>query len=149
LLEQLVFEKLKTGADALKQQGRKWGDGAIDFSYGHASGTKEIEERQQNWGKDIPNVQVELWDFLMRLDDVSRQALFAQCVSHRSMRWWSRGAGAHAHSPMPMSLPAPSASTWLRRLGLGRVTKARIFETVREANGEQSAQLIDNLKRPT
>jgi ParB family transcriptional regulator, chromosome partitioning protein len=32
---------------------------------------------------------------------------------------------------------------------LGRVTKARIFEAVREANGEQSAQLIDNLKRPT
>ena len=31
---------------------------------------------------------------------------------------------------------------------LGRVTKARILEAVREAKGEQSAQLIDHLKKP-
>ena len=30
---------------------------------------------------------------------------------------------------------------------LGRVTKARILEAVREAKGEQSAQLIDHLKK--
>jgi ParB family chromosome partitioning protein len=31
---------------------------------------------------------------------------------------------------------------------LGRVTKAHILQAVREAKGEQSAQLIDHLKRP-
>src|SRR3546814_12048025 len=31
---------------------------------------------------------------------------------------------------------------------LGRVTKARILEAVREAKGEASAQLIDHLKKP-
>ena len=30
---------------------------------------------------------------------------------------------------------------------LGRVTKARILEAVREARGEQAAQLIDHLKK--
>jgi ParB family transcriptional regulator, chromosome partitioning protein len=31
---------------------------------------------------------------------------------------------------------------------LGRVTKPRILEAVREAKGEQAAQLIDHLKKP-
>lgn len=31
---------------------------------------------------------------------------------------------------------------------LGRVTKGRILEAVREARGESSAQLIDHLKKP-
>jgi ParB family chromosome partitioning protein len=31
---------------------------------------------------------------------------------------------------------------------LGRITKARILEAVREAKGEAAAQLIDHLKKP-
>ena len=36
----------------------------------------------------------------------------------------------------------PTAATYL-----GRVTKARILEAVREAKGEQAAQLIEDLKK--
>jgi ParB family chromosome partitioning protein len=36
----------------------------------------------------------------------------------------------------------PTVATYL-----GRVTKARILEAVREAKGEQAAQLIENLKK--
>ena len=53
-----------------------------------------------------------------------------------------------------MGWRAPSASTWCRPAGsptvdnyLGRVTKPRILEAVREAKGEPSAQLIDHLKK--
>ena len=42
LLEQLVFEKLKIDAEALKQEGWKWVDAAIDFAYGHTSGMRRI-----------------------------------------------------------------------------------------------------------
>jgi ParB family chromosome partitioning protein len=53
LLEQLVFEKLKTDADALKQQGRKWVDGAIDFSDGHASGMRRRSKSASRTGARI------------------------------------------------------------------------------------------------
>ena len=59
-----------------------------------------------------------------------------------------------AGSTKPMSWRVPSASTWSRQAGrpsvdnyLGRVTKPRILEAVREAKGEPSAQLIDHLKK--
>jgi len=38
---------------------------------------------------------------------------------------------------------APTAENYL-----GRVTKARILQAVREAKGQQAAQLIDHLKKP-
>jgi ParB family chromosome partitioning protein len=50
---QLVFEKLKTDADALKQQGRKWVDGAIDFSDGHASGMRRRSKSASRTGARI------------------------------------------------------------------------------------------------
>ena len=54
----------------------------------------------------------------------------------------------------PMCWRAPSGSTWSQAGWrptvdnyLGRVTKPRILEAVREAKGEPSAQLIDHLKK--
>jgi len=43
-----------------------------------------------------------------------------------------------------------AAAGWTPTVGsyLGRVTKGRILEAVREARGEASAQLIDHLKKP-
>ena len=56
---------------------------------------------------------------------------------------------------MAISLRAPSIWTWPPPAWtptadnyLGRVPKARILEAVREAKGDQSAQLIDHLKKP-
>ena len=42
LLEQLVFEKLKTDADAIRAEGWKWVEAALDFPYGHTSGMRRI-----------------------------------------------------------------------------------------------------------
>ena len=57
-------------------------------------------------------------------------------------------------STRPMCWHAPSGSTWSGAGWkptidnyLGRVTKPRILEAVREAMGEPSAQLIDHLKK--
>ena len=59
-----------------------------------------------------------------------------------------------AGSTTPMSWRAPSDSTWSQAGWkptvdnyLGRVTKPRILEAVREAKGEPSVQLIDHLKK--
>ena len=43
--------------------------------------TKEIEQRHEAWGQDLPKTPAELWGYLVALDEASRQALFAHCVS--------------------------------------------------------------------
>ena len=56
-----------------------------------------------------------------------------------------------AVSSRPTASRARSGSTWLRPNDdnyLGRVSKARILEAVREAKGEASAQLMEHLKKP-
>ncbi|CCG42815.1 hypothetical protein PHAMO_470066 [Magnetospirillum molischianum DSM 120] len=65
-----------------------------------------------------------------------------------------RGTAVRAVSLTPIASPGRWGSTWRRRAGcrpfdtyLGRVTKARILEAVREAKGEDSVQMIDHLKK--
>ena len=67
----------------------------------------------------------------------------------------SPGTAARAASPMPTPLARAvgldmAAAGWTPTVDnyLGRVTKARILEAVREAKGDASAQLIDHLKKP-
>ncbi|PDT50337.1 DNA-binding protein [Sinorhizobium fredii] len=115
---------------------------------------KEVEQRQEAWGQDLPKNPNELWVFLVALDDVSRHALFAHCVSlsvNAVVQPWNRRRAAIAHADqLARSLGfdmmeagwAPTVDNYL-----GRVTKAHILQAVREAKGEQSAQLIDHLKK--
>ncbi|PDT82339.1 ParB/RepB/Spo0J family partition protein [Sinorhizobium sp. BJ1] len=115
---------------------------------------KEVEQRQEAWGQNLPKNPNELWDFLIALDDVSRHALFAHCVSlsvNAVVQPWNRRRAAIAHADqLARSLGfdmveagwAPTVDNYL-----GRVTKAHILQAVREAKGEQSAQLIDHLKK--
>lgn len=115
---------------------------------------KEIDQRHEAWGGDLPKKSEELWDFLVALDEASRQALFAHCVSrslNAVVQQWNRRSDAVAHSEqlaraigfdMVEAGWTPTVENYL-----GRVTKAHILQAVREAKGEQSAQLIDHLKK--
>lgn len=105
-----------------------------------------------------------LWDWLDQLDLASRLALLAHCVSF--------GVNALYEKPNPYSGMGVSQHGLNRRLGeadrlaratgldlveagwkptvenyLGRVTKARILEAVREGAGDQAADLITHLKK--
>jgi ParB family chromosome partitioning protein len=116
---------------------------------------KEIEQRQESWGYDLPGNAEEVWDYLIALDQDSRMALFAHCVSlavNTTVQAWNRRTKEAAHAKqLARSLGfgmvdagwAPTVDNYL-----GRVTKAHILQAVREAKGEQSAQLIDHLKKP-
>ena len=42
LLEQIVFDKLKVDAEAIRAEGWKWVEAAISFPYGHTSGMRRI-----------------------------------------------------------------------------------------------------------
>ncbi|ANK95550.1 MULTISPECIES: ParB/RepB/Spo0J family partition protein [unclassified Rhizobium] len=115
---------------------------------------KEIDQRQEAWGQDLPKAPDELWDFLIVLDEVSRLSLFAHCASlslNAVVEPWNKRTRAVAHADqiarsigfdMVAAGWAPTVDAYL-----GRVTKAHILQAVREAKGEQSAHRIEHLKR--
>lgn len=116
---------------------------------------KEIEQRQESWGYDLPGHADEVWNYLIALDQDSRMALFAHCVSlsvNTTVQAWNRRTKETAHAmQLAHSLGfGMVAAGWSPTVDnyLGRVTKAHILQAVREAKGEQSAQLIDHLKKP-
>lgn len=116
---------------------------------------KEIAERHDGWGRDLPKNQNDLWNFLIGLDADSRHALLAHCVSlsvNAAIEPWNRRRGALDHvDDLARSLDFDMVSAgWTPTVDnyLGRVTKVRILEAVREAAGEDTAQLIDHLKKP-
>ncbi len=130
-------------------------------TFGQTSGigetvwVKEIEQRQEAWGQDLPDNAEELWNYLVGLDDASRMALFAHCVSlslNASVQSWNRRVRENAHAVvLANSLGFGMVDAgWTPTVDnyLGRVTKAHILQAVGEAKGEQSAQLIDHLKKP-
>lgn len=82
---------------------------------------KEIDQRQEAWGQDLPKKPEELWDYLVALDDVSRQALFAHCASlsvNVVIEPWNKRTRAIAHAEQITR----SASTWSRPDGCRRST---------------------------
>ena len=114
-----------------------------------------IDARHGAWSAQLPKDTADLWDVLCSLDGDSRQALFAHCVGltiNATCQPYDRRPKAIAHADRAGA--RPSSSTWRKPAGarpsatyLGRVTKARILEAVREAKGEQAAQLIEDLKK--
>lgn len=125
---------------------------------------KAIDSRHEAWKARLPNDAKALWDTLSVLDGQAQAALFAHCAS-LSLNALYEPVNRYAQGRV-------SADGLARRLGqadvlaravgldmvqagwrptvdnyLGRVTKPRILEAVREAKGDASAELIDHLKK--
>ena len=128
-----------------------------------SASAKAIAERQDGWEADISDDEDALWDWLVDLDDARRSTLLAHCVSFGVNALYEKvdryGGGLSQHG---LDRRLAEADRLARALGLDmveagwrptvdnyldRVTKPRILEAVREARGEQSAQLIDHLKK--
>jgi ParB family transcriptional regulator, chromosome partitioning protein len=116
---------------------------------------KAIEARHQQWAKQLPQDDDDLWPTLLALDSDSQAALFAHCAAlsvNAVHEPWNRSSARLAHADAlahAVSLDMTAAG-WKPTVDnyLGRVPKARILKAVREARGEASAQLIDHLKKP-
>ncbi|RWJ00039.1 ParB/RepB/Spo0J family partition protein [Mesorhizobium sp.] len=131
-----------------------------------SSPAKAVFEREQAWKADIPFGDDDaLWTWLDTLDDASRLALLAHCVSYGINALFERpnpyGGNGVSQSGLEQRLREAdrlACATGLDMVDvgwrptvanyLGRVTKARILEAVSEGAGEQAAQLIDHLKKP-
>lgn len=115
---------------------------------------KAIDERHRAWSEQLPEDPGKLWDAILDLDSDSRQALFAHCVGltlNAVQEVWNRRPRALAHADrlaQAVDLDMAAAG-WTATVDnyLGRVTKARVLEAVREAKGESTTQLIGHLKK--
>jgi ParB family transcriptional regulator, chromosome partitioning protein len=123
-----------------------------------------IDDREAHWKAELPEHQDGLWDYLDQLATDRRMALLAHCVAlginalHEKVgQAGTSGPSAYiiqgriAHSDVlarAIGLDMTEAG-WRPTVDnyLGRVPKLRILEAVREAKGDQSAQLLDHLKK--
>ncbi len=129
-----------------------------------SASAKSISERHERWGDHVPADDQALWDWLVALDDATRMDLLAHCVSYGVNALYERpnpygGSGVSEHG---LKIRLAQANRLARATGLdmaqvgwrptvgnylGRVTKTRILEAVREGAGERAAQLIDHMKK--
>jgi len=113
-----------------------------------------VDARHRNWAEQLPEDSGELWDALGSFDTDSRDTLFAHCVSltiNAVVEPYNRRPKAVAHADrlaQAVSLDLAAAG-WTATVDnyLGRVSKARILEAVREAKGQKPAERIAQLKK--
>ena len=129
-----------------------------------SASAKAIQDRHERWGDHIPADDAALWDWLTDLDDGSRTDLLAHCVSFGVNALYEKpnpysGMGVSQHG---LDIRLSQADRLARSTGLdmvavgwqptignylGRVTKPRIIEAVREGAGDRAAELIGHLKK--
>ena len=129
-----------------------------------SAAAKTIDDRHEAWKAELPlEDDAALWAKIDGLDDASRMALLAHCVSFGVNALYEKanpyGAGPTTHGVQQRIHEADRLARavgldmvevgWRPTVGnyLGRVTKPRILEAVREAKNEATAQLIDHLKK--
>ncbi|GBQ91182.1 ParB-like domain-containing protein [Acetobacter nitrogenifigens DSM 23921 = NBRC 105050] len=121
-----------------------------------------LRQRDEGWKHDLPEDEEALWLWLDRLDDTSRLALLAHCLSFGVNALYERMPPYGAVSQRSVSERVARADRLATALRLdlaeagwqatvenylGRVTKARILEAVREARGDETANRIAHLKK--
>jgi ParB family chromosome partitioning protein len=114
----------------------------------------KVDVRHLDWSQQLPAEPQDLWDALTTFDADTRQRLFAHCVSltlNAVHEPWSRRPRAIAHADrLASTLSLDVAATgWTPTVDnfLGRITKARILQAVREAKGADVARRIEALKK--
>ncbi|WP_114215813.1 ParB/RepB/Spo0J family partition protein [Ochrobactrum sp. 3-3] len=129
-----------------------------------SSSAKSVTDRHERWGDHVPADDEALWEWLTVLDDSVRMDLLAHCVSYGVNALYEKpnpygGSGVSEHGLKVRLSQADRLARatgmnmveagWRPTVGnyLGRVTKARILEAVREGAGERAAQLIDHMKK--
>ena len=129
-----------------------------------SSSAKSVADRYERWSDRIPADDDALWDWLVALGDDNRMELLAHCVSYGINALYERpnpygGSGVSEHGLKVRLSQADRLARatkldmveagWRPTVGnyLGRVTKARILQAVRDGAGERAAQFVDHMKK--
>ena len=168
LLHKLVldtFERTSTSGTSLYAAVRHIYLPADATGLADSAAAKMIDERADAWRGDIPSGDDDrLWGWIDGLDDASRLALLAHCVSfgvnalyERPNPYSGNGISQHGLDRRMAEAERLAQATGLDLVEagwkptvenyLGRVTKTRILEAVREGAGDRAADLIAHLKK--
>ncbi|MCE2578364.1 ParB/RepB/Spo0J family partition protein [Gluconacetobacter entanii] len=122
-----------------------------------------LRQRNEGWKHDLPDDEDALWRWIDGLDDASRMALLAHCLSFGVNALYERMPAYGAVSQRSVTERLRRADRLASALSLdmveagwqptvenylGRVTKARILQAVRDARGDEAAERIAHLKKP-
>lgn len=134
--------------------------GVSAYLDGHAPGIddtragRSVAERHAAWASRVPKAADELWAFIQGLSATDLLDLLAHCASltvNAVRAPFDRKPGAWAHADrLAEAVDLDMTGYWSPTVGsyLGRVTKARIREAVREAVSDEAAERIGSLKKP-
>ncbi|MDF3626075.1 MULTISPECIES: ParB/RepB/Spo0J family partition protein [Acetobacteraceae] len=122
-----------------------------------------LRQRNEGWKHDLPEDEDALWRWIAGLDDTSRIALLAHCLSFGVNALYERMPSYGAVSQRSVTERLKRADRLASALSLdlveagwqptvenylGRVTKTRILQAVREARGDEAVERIAHLKKP-
>ncbi|WP_336717900.1 ParB/RepB/Spo0J family partition protein [Asaia bogorensis] len=122
----------------------------------------DVRARHEGWKQDLPLDEDALWFWLDRLDETSRLALLAHCLSFGVNALFEKANPHAVVSPRTIERRLarsdrlasalrldPVEAGWQPTVEnyLGRVTKPHILDAVREARGAQAAEMIAHLKK--
>nr|WP_312016526.1 hypothetical protein [Bradyrhizobium liaoningense] len=114
---------------------------------------KAWSDRHANWARQMPRNVGELWEFVVELDHDSRMALFAHCaaltVNAVKLPFDLRPRALAAARRLAEAVALDMTGYWRPTVQsyLGRITKARILDAVREGVREEAAQGISGMKK--
>jgi ParB family chromosome partitioning protein len=126
----------------------------------HADGIEDTPagkawaDRHANWARQLPRDVTNLWTFVSELDPDSRMALLAHCVAltvNAVKLPWERKPRAIATAERLAEAVSLDMTGYWRptvRTYLGRITKARILDAVREGVSVEAADRIADMKKP-
>jgi ParB family chromosome partitioning protein len=134
--------------------------GVSAYLDGHAAGIDDtragrtVAERHAAWASRVPKAADDLWAFVLGLTVTDLLDLLAHCASltvNGVRAPFDRKPGAWAHADrLAEAVDLDMNGYWSPTVAsyLGRVTKARIGEAVREAVSDDAAERIGSLKKP-
>lgn len=125
--------------------------------------SQRIQQRHEQWAGRLPSEPDQLWAAIVALANEERMALLAHCVSlgvnalFEAAKGYDGRISAHGVAQRIKAADALAQVVGLDMVEagwtptvdnyLGRVTKPRIVESVREARGDATAVLIEHLKK--
>ena len=114
---------------------------------------KAWADRHANWARQMPRDVTALWDFVAELDHDSRLALLAHCVALTvnavKLPWEKKPRALVTADRLAEAVALDMAGYWRPTLRsyLGRVTKARILDAVREGVSGEAAERMADMKK--
>lgn len=152
LLAQTFYRGAEANVLDIRPGGLFLGSHAV--AIGDTEAGRSWSERHARWAAQLPRDVADLWAFVVALDHDSRMAIFAHCVAltvnavklprgHRPRALATADRLAEAVALDMTRYWRPTVRTYL-----GRVTKARIIEAVREAVSAEAADRMADMKKP-